>query len=157
MSMPQVGQPAPDFELPNEKGEIVRLSDKRGQPVILFFYPKDDTPGCTAEVCNLRDDYSQFRQAGIVLLGISADPVKSHAKFQRKYSLPFSLLADVDTEVCQAYGVWVTKKLFGREYMGIARTTFAIDAQGVISHVFEGVDPEIHSRELLTSLGAATG
>ena len=155
MSVPQVGEPAPEFELPNEHGQVVRLSDLRGKPVILFFYPKDDTPGCTVEVCNFRDDYSQYKNAGIVLLGISADPVRSHAKFRLKFDLPFSLLADEGTEVSQAYGVWAQKKLFGREYMGIKRTTFAIDPQGRISHVFEGVDPQVHSQELLAALGMA--
>lgn len=146
------GNPAPDFELPDETGTLRRLSDFRGKPVVLYFYPKDDTPGCTAEACNFRDDYSAYEKAGVEVLGVSPDTVKSHAKFKQKYGLPFPLLADVDHKVCELYGVWALKKLMGREYMGVLRTTFLIDAQGQIVRVFEKVKPAEHSAELLSEL-----
>ena len=153
MSMPKPGDPAPSFELPNEEGEIVRLDDFKGSKLILYFYPKDDTPGCTKEACALRDDYSAYQEAGVSILGVSADSPKSHEKFIDKYNLPFSLLADEDNEVCEAYGVWGKKKFRGREYMGINRTTFIIDENGDISHVFENVKPASHSQELLEAIG----
>jgi peroxiredoxin Q/BCP len=146
------GNPAPDFELPDETGTLRRLSDFRGKPVVLYFYPKDDTPGCTAEACNFRDDYSAYEQSGVEILGVSPDTVKSHAKFKQKYGLPFPLLADEDRKVCELYGVWALKKLMGREYMGVLRTTFLIDAQGQIVRVFENVKPAEHSAELLSEL-----
>ena len=148
----QSGIPAPDFELPDETGTIRRLSDFRGQPVILYFYPKDDTPGCTTEACNFRDDYSAYENAGVVILGVSPDSVKSHAKFKQKYGLPFPLLADEDHNVCEMYDVWALKKYMGREYMGVLRTTFLIDSDGQISRVFENVKPADHSEELLAEL-----
>ena len=147
------GIPAPDFTLPDETGFARKLSDYRGQPVVLYFYPKDDTPGCTTEACSFRDDYQQYQQAGVVILGISPDPPKKHAKFKEKYHLPFTLLADETHEVCERYGVWGLKKYMGREYMGVLRTTFLIDPQGGIARVFEGVKPAEHSAEVLAALG----
>jgi peroxiredoxin Q/BCP len=146
------GITAPDFELPDETGTMRKLSDFRGQPVVLYFYPKDDTPGCTTEACNFREDYSAYKNAGIVILGVSPDSVKSHTKFKQKYGLPFPLLADEGHKVCELYGVWGLKKLMGREYMGVLRTTFLIDADGQIVHVFEKVKPAEHSTEVLAEL-----
>lgn len=148
------GGPAPEFTLLDDSGVEHRLADYRGQPVVLYFYPKDDTPGCTTEACNFRDDYSQYRQAGVVILGVSPDSVKSHAKFKTKFNLPFPLLADEGHEVCEQYGVWGRKKFMGREYDGVFRTTFLIDAQGRVARVFENVKPEGHSQEILAALKA---
>ena len=155
MPVPQVGDLAPDFKLPNENGEMVQLEDFRGVPLVLYFYPKDDTPGCTKEACALRDDFSAYEKAGVTILGVSADSSATHQKFKDKYDLPFSLLADEGHEVCEEYGVWGIKKIFGRESMGIKRTTFVIDAEGKISHVFENVKPASHSQELLEALDIA--
>lgn len=146
------GIPAPDFVLPDENGVQRRLSDYRGIPVILYFYPKDDTPGCTTEACNFRDDYSAYQNANVVILGVSPDSSKSHAKFKAKYGLPFPLLADSEHKVAEQYGVWGKKKAMGREYNGIFRTTFLIDANGKIAKVFENVKPAEHSREVLAAL-----
>jgi len=151
----QSGISAPDFELPDETGTLRKLSDFRGKPVVLYFYPKDDTKGCTMEACNFRDDYSAYGDADVVILGVSPDPVKSHVKFKEKYDLPFPLLADEDHKVCEFYDVWALKKFMGREYMGVLRTTFLIDAGGKIVHVFEKVKPAEHSAEVLASLNAA--
>jgi peroxiredoxin Q/BCP len=151
----QSGITAPDFELPVETGELRKLSDFRGQPVVLYFYPKDDTPGCTMEACNFRDDYSAYEKAGVVILGVSPDSVKSHVKFKEKYGLTFPLLADEDHKVCELYGVWALKKSRGREYMGVLRTTFLIDAEGQIVHVFEKVKPAEHSAEVLEALSVS--
>jgi peroxiredoxin Q/BCP len=151
----QSGIPAPDFELPDDTGALQRLSDFRGRPVVLYFYPKDDTPGCTTEACAFRDDYSAYEQAGVAILGVSPDTVKAHAKFKAKYGLPFSLLADVEHEVCELYQVWALKKFMGREYMGVLRTTFVVRADGQIVRVFENVKPAGHSAEALAALGAA--
>jgi thioredoxin-dependent peroxiredoxin len=148
-------QPAPDFTLQDETGQERRLSDFRGQPVVLYFYPKDDTPGCTTEACNFRDDYHVYRENNIVILGVSPDSAKSHAKFREKYSLPFTLLADQDHQVAEAYGVWGRKKMMGREYDGIFRTTFLIGPNGDILKVFENVKPDGHSAEVLAALNAA--
>ena len=147
------GIPAPDFELPDETGALRKLSDFRGQPVVLYFYPKDDTPGCTTEACNFRDDYSAYEKAGVTILGVSPDSVKSHAKFKQKFGLPFPLLADEGHKICETYDVWALKKFMGREYMGVLRTTFLIDAEGKILRVFEKVKPAEHSAELLAELG----
>ncbi len=147
-----IGNMAPDFTLSDETGTTRKLSDYRGQPVVLYFYPKDDTPGCTTEACNFRDDYSQYTQAGVVILGVSPDTSKSHAKFKEKFHLPFTLLADEGHKVCDLYGVWGRKKMMGREYDGVFRTTFLIDAQGRIKKVFEGVKPAEHSKEVLEAL-----
>lgn len=147
-----IGSLAPDFVLPDEGGTQRRLSEFRGRAVVLYFYPKDDTPGCTTEACNFRDDYSAYEQAGVVILGVSPDTLKSHAKFKVKYDLPFPLLADADHKVCEMYGVWGPKKFMGKEYEGVLRTTFLIDRDGVIKKVFENVRPADHSREVLDAL-----
>ena len=146
------GIPAPDFELPDETNALRRLSVFRGKPVILYFYPKDDTPNCTKEACNFRDDYSAYENAGVVILGVSPDSPASHAKFKTKFNLPFPLLADDDHKVCDAYGVWGPKKLMGKSYDGVLRTTFLIDAAGNLVRVFEGVRAAEHSTEVLDAL-----
>jgi len=140
---------APDFELADENGSQKKLSDFRGKDVVLYFYPKDDTPGCTTEACSFRDDYSDFEKAGVVILGVSADSSQSHKKFKEKYQLPFPLLADEKHEVCELYGVWAKKKMMGREYFGILRTTYLISKDGKIKKVFENVKPAGHSKEIL--------
>jgi len=149
------GISAPDFELPDETGVLRKLSDFRGRPVVLYFYPKDDTPGCTTEACNFRDDYSAYKKAGVTILGVSPDSVKSHVKFKQKFDLPFPLLADADHKICELYDVWALKNFMGREYMGVLRTTFLIDAEGKILRVFEKVKPAEHSAELLAELGVS--
>ncbi len=146
------GIPAPDFSLPDETGKIRSLAEFRGHPVILYFYPKDDTPGCTTEACNFRDDYSQYTQAGVTILGVSPDSSASHTKFKGKYGLQFPLLADQGHKVCELYQVWGTKKRYGREYQGVFRTTFLIDKNGKIIHVFKDVKPAEHSAEVLSEL-----
>jgi len=148
----QINQLAPDFKLQDETGAERSLSDYRGKSVVLYFYPKDDTPGCTTEACHFRDDYSAYESAGVVILGVSPDSVKSHAKFKAKYSLPFTILADEDHAVCELYGVWGRKKFMGREYDGVFRTTFLINEDGLIQKVFENVKPAQHSDEILASL-----
>jgi peroxiredoxin Q/BCP len=153
MTLPK-GSKAPDFQLPDENGAMQRLSDYQGSPLVLYFYPKDDTPGCTTEACNFRDDYSQYQHAGVTILGISPDSPASHAKFKSKYQLPFSLLADDGHKVCQLYGVWGPKKNYGKEYDGVYRTTYLIDAEGLIVEVFENVSPANHSSEVLSALQA---
>lgn len=150
------GTPAPEFELPDDTGILRKLSDYRGRNVILYFYPKDDTPGCTREACNFRDDYSAYEKAGVAILGVSPDDVKSHAKFKKKFQIPFPLLADEGHKVCDLYGVWGPKKFMGREYEGVLRTTFLIDQDGRIARVFENVRPAEHSAELLSELGVST-
>jgi len=140
---------APDFALLDETGTSRKLSDYRGKDVVLYFYPKDDTPGCTTEACAFRDDYSDYEKAGVVILGVSADSPKSHAKFKQKYQLPFTLLSDEDHSVCEQYGVWAKKKMMGREYMGILRTTYLISKEGLVKKVFEDVKPSGHSKEIL--------
>ena len=149
------GIPAPEFSLQDETGTIRSLAEYRGQPIILYFYPKDDTPGCTKEACNFRDDYSQYVQAGVTILGVSPDSSASHAKFKTKYGLPFPLLADEGHKVCELYRVWGTKKNYGREYQGVFRTTFVIDEKGKILRVFENVKPAEHSAEVLAELKPA--
>jgi thioredoxin-dependent peroxiredoxin len=146
------GIPAPDFELLDDTNTPRKLSDYRGKNVVLYFYPADDTPGCTKEACNFRDDYSAYEKADVVILGVSPDDVASHAKFKEKFQLPFPLLADVGHKVCTLYGVWGPKKAFGKEYDGVIRTTFLIDGNGKIAKVFENVRPAEHSAELLTTL-----
>jgi peroxiredoxin Q/BCP len=149
------GISAPDFGLPDETGTLHRLSDYRGRAVVLYFYPKDDTPGCTTEACNFRDDYSAFQKAGVIILGVSTDSSESHARFKAKYQLPFPLLADADHKVCELYEVWGRKKFMGRESDGIFRTTYLIDPQGMIIEVFENVKPAEHSVEVLAALRKA--
>lgn len=146
------GIPAPEFKLLDDTNTMRRLSDFKGQPLILYFYPADDTPGCTKEACNFRDDYSAYQKAGVTVLGVSPDSVKSHVKFKEKFQLPFSLLADEDHHLCDLYGVWGPKKMMGREYEGVLRTTFLIDAHGKIARVFENVRPSEHSAEVLAAL-----
>lgn len=146
------GIPAPDFELPDDANAPRRLSSFRGKPVILYFYPKDDTPGCTKEACNFRDDYSVYEKEDVTILGVSPDTSRSHAKFKTKYQLPFPLLADADHKVCEQYAVWGPKKFMGREYEGVLRTTYLIDAQGKIARVFENVRPAEHSAEVLDAV-----
>lgn len=148
---------APDFSLPDEAGISHNLSDYRGRYVLLYFYPKDDTPGCTTEACNFRDDYSAYEDSGVTILGVSPDSSKRHAKFKAKYDLPFTLLADNDHKVCELYGVWGRKKFMGREYDGVLRTTYLIDPQGVITEVFENVKPGEHSAEVLELLSGKIG
>jgi peroxiredoxin Q/BCP len=146
------GIPAPDFELPDDTNTPRKLSDFRGKNVVLYFYPNDDTPGCTKEACNFRDDYSAYEKANVLILGVSPNDVKSHVKFKKKFGLPFPLLADVEHKVCDLYGVWGPKKFMGREYEGVLRTTFLIDAAGNIVRVFEKVRPAEHSEEVLSAL-----
>jgi peroxiredoxin Q/BCP len=148
------GIPAPEFSLADETGTTRSLSEFLGRPLILYFYPKDDTPGCTTEACNFRDDYSQYTQAGVTILGISPDTPQSHAKFKAKYGLPFPLLADAEHKVCELYGVWGTKVNYGRQYQGVLRTTFLIDEKGKIVRVFEKVKPAGHSEQVLAALNA---
>jgi len=148
----EAGLPAPDFALKDEEGRIHRLSDYQGRPVVLYFYPKDDTPGCTKEACGFRDDYSAYEDANVTILGVSPDTSESHAKFKRKYSLPFTLLADTDHQVCDQYGVWGPKKFMGREYEGVLRTTYLIGPEGNIQKVYEKVKPANHSAEILEAL-----
>lgn len=150
------GIPAPDFSLLDETGTVRKLTDYRGAPLVLYFYPRDDTPGCTKEACNFRDDYSAYQEAGVTILGVSPDTVKSHSKFKAKYELPFTLLADTDHEVCELYGVWGRKKFMGREYDGVFRTTFLIDPSGHIIKVFEKVKPADHSEQVLEALRQGT-
>lgn len=146
---------APEFSLPDETGTIRKLSEFQGKPLILYFYPKDDTPGCTTEACNFRDDYSAYEKAGVTILGVSPDSPDSHTKFKAKYHIPFTLLADEGHQVCDLYGVWGLKKNYGREYMGVLRTTFLIDEKGKIVNVFENVKPAEHSAQVLAALQAA--
>jgi peroxiredoxin Q/BCP len=149
----QSGFPAPEFEMLDDTGVPRKLSDFRGKNVVLYFYPKDDTPGCTKEACNFRDDYSAYEKAGVVILGVSPDSVESHVKFKKKFQLQFPLLADEGHKVCDAYEVWGPKKFMGKEYDGVLRTTFLIDHAGNIKKVYENVRPAEHSTELLKELG----
>lgn len=145
----EVGQLAPEFEAKIETGATIKLSDYRGKKVVLYFYPKDATPGCTAQACNLRDNYDALLTAGYVVFGISSDDEKSHKKFIEKQNLPFPLIADTDLKVHEAYGTWVEKSMYGRKYMGTARTTFVIDEQGKIAEVIEKVDTKNHTAQIL--------
>lgn len=147
--MIKTGDKAPELNINNQKGENVSLEQLKGKKVVLYFYPKDDTPGCTAEACNLRDNYNALLKQGYVILGVSPDNEKKHQKFIDKYELPFDLLADVDKEVCERYGVWVEKSMYGRKYMGVARTTFIIDEDGKIEEVIEKVKTKEHAGQIL--------
>jgi len=146
------GKPAPDFELESDTGETVKLSDLRGQPVVLYFYPKDDTPGCTTEACEFRDSYNVFRERGAEVLGVSPDDVASHGKFKSKYDLPFTLLADPEHEVAEKYGVWGERNSYGKKSMGIKRSTFIIDSDGNVARAMMGIKPAGHASEVLDSL-----
>jgi peroxiredoxin Q/BCP len=143
---------APDFELPDETGVLHKLSDYRGKDVLLYFYPKDGTSGCTTEACNFRDDYSAYEKAGVTILGVSPDSPESHAKFKAEHHLPFNLLADTEHKVCELYGVWGKKQMYGKEYFGVNRTTYLIGKDGMIRKVFENVKPAEHSAEILAVL-----
>ncbi len=145
-------QHAPDFSLPDQNGALHTLSKYKGQWVLLYFYPKDDTPGCTKEACAIRDNFLAFKKLKVQIFGISVDSVKRHEKFAAKYELPFTLLADEKKEVVEQYGVWAKKKFMGREYMGIVRTSFLINPQGKIAKIYENVKPEIHAEEVLADL-----
>jgi thioredoxin-dependent peroxiredoxin len=146
------GAPAPDFELQSDEGETVTLAALRGKPVVLYFYPKDDTPGCTTEACEFRDAYDRFREQGVEILGVSPDTEASHQKFKSKYELPFTLLADPDHEAAQSYGVWREKKNYGKTYMGVERSTFVIDADGKVAKAMRGIRPAGHAAKVLETL-----
>jgi thioredoxin-dependent peroxiredoxin len=146
------GWAAPDFTLVSDSGESVTLSQLRGSTVVLFFYPKDDTPGCTVQACGIRDAWSEFERSGAVVLGVSPDSPKSHAQFKEKYGLPFTLLADEDHAVADAYGVWVEKQMYGKTYRGNERSTFVIDADGTVAKVLRQVEPDTHAADVLAAL-----
>ena len=150
--MVEEGKPAPDFELTSDAGERVKLSDFRGKPVVLYFYPRDDTPGCTTQAQGLRDNYSAFGDRGAVVLGISPDDEASHVKFKEKYGLPFTLLADPDHAVADEYGVWGERNAYGKTYMGIERSTFLIDSDGNVAKIMRKVKPDTHADDVLASL-----
>ena len=147
MTHPAVGTDAPDFTATIDDGSALTLSSLRGKPVVMFFYPKDDTSGCTKEACGFQDAMPRLKTSAHVI-GVSPDPVKSHVKFKEKYGLKYPLVADVDHAVCEAYGTWGEKSMYGRKYFGVLRTTFVIDAKGRIAHVFEKVKPEGHAAEV---------
>jgi thioredoxin-dependent peroxiredoxin len=146
------GKPAPNFELTSDSGETVSLAALRGKPVVLYFYPKDDTPGCTKQACGIRDAYDKFERAGAVVLGVSPDDEGSHVKFKNKYDLPFTLLADTDHAVAEEYGVWGEKSYLGKKYKGVNRSTFVIDADGNVKKVIHDVKPATHADEVLAAL-----
>ncbi len=148
----KVGQKAPDFTLTNDAGQKVKLSDFKGKKIVLYFYPKDDTPGCTAEACAFRDGIEEIKSRGAVVLGVSIDSVESHKKFKNKFDLNFPLLADTDKKIVEAYGTWKEKSMYGKKYMGIERTTFIIDEQGKFSHIFPKVKVDQHYDEVLDAL-----
>jgi peroxiredoxin Q/BCP len=148
----KVGQKAPDFTVLNDKDEKVKLSDFKGQKVVLYFYPKDDTPGCTKEACAFRDGIKELKKHGAAVIGVSADSVDSHKKFKTKFDLNFPLLADTDKKIVEAYGTWKEKSMYGKKYMGIERTTFIIDEQGKISHIFPKVKVDAHYDEVIAAL-----
>ena len=152
--MIEPGTPAPDFTLDDQDGNAVHLADLRGKWVVLYFYPKADTPGCTVQACGVRDRRADYEAAGAVVLGVSPDPVKSLAKFAQKYGLPFTLLADPEHAVAERYGVWVEKSMYGRSYMGNSRTTFIIDGESVVRHVIPKVSPKTHDDEVLAAIAA---
>ena len=147
------GDKAPDFSVPDAEGNVVRLKDLRGKNVVLYFYPKDDTPGCTKEACAFRDSFGKFRKRGIEVLGVSLDSEKSHQKFAKKFDLPFRLLADTDRALSEKYGTYGEKKFMGRKYMGVHRMTFLIDEKGKIKKIYEKVKPDDHAEEVLADFG----
>ncbi|MBI2582774.1 thioredoxin-dependent thiol peroxidase [Candidatus Azambacteria bacterium] len=150
----KVGQVAPNFTLPDQTGKKHTLADSKGHWLLLYFYPKDDTPGCTKEACGVRDNFSAFKKLKAQVFGVSVDSVKSHEKFVKKYRLPFPLLADEEKKVVKLYGVWGKKKFMGREYEGTHRTSFLIDPKGKIAKIYENVKPDIHAEEILKELSA---
>ena len=150
MSTLKPGDKAPDFSALNQDGKTIKLSDYKGKKVVLYFYPKDDTSGCTAEACNLRDNYSDLKAKGYEVVGVSIDPVKSHDKFVKKYDLPFTLLADTEKKIVEDYGVWAEKSMYGRKYMGTVRTTFLIDEKGKIEKVIDKVDTKEHAKQIVS-------
>jgi thioredoxin-dependent peroxiredoxin len=150
------GEKAPDFKTKDQNGKVVSLKDFRGKKVVLYFYPEDDTPTCTVEACNLRDNYEDLKKAGFVILGVSPDDKSKHKKFEEKYELPFTLLEDPEKNIIDAYGVWGEKNMYGRKYMGLFRTTFLIDEQGVIFKIFKKPKSKIHSEEILKAAGSIT-
>jgi len=148
------GDKAPEFTANDQNGKTVALADYQGKIVVLYFYPKDDTPGCTAEACDFRDNYEYLQSQGYEVIGVSTDDEKSHKKFESKYSLPFTLIADHDHQIVNSYGVWVEKNMYGKKYMGTQRTTFIIDADGIISHIITKVDTKNSSQQVLDLLKA---
>jgi peroxiredoxin Q/BCP len=153
--MLEEGKPAPDFILRSDRGEDVTLSQLRGKPVVLYFYPRDDTPGCTTQACGIRDAWDEFEHRGVLVLGVSPDSADSHVKFKGKYGLPFTLLADEDHAVSEAYGVWIEKNMGGKKYMGVERSTFVIDAHGNVARVMRRVKPDTHADDVLAALPGA--
>jgi len=149
------GKPAPDFELKSDSGESVKLSELRGKQVVLYFYPKDDTPGCTTQACGIRDVYGELQQAGAVVLGVSPDDERSHTKFKEKYDLPFTLLADPEHEVAERYGTWGEKKYKGKTYWGVSRTTVLVAPDGTVAKIMHDVDPDTHADDVLAALASA--
>jgi thioredoxin-dependent peroxiredoxin len=151
------GQTAPDFTLPDQHGEKVSLSDFRGQPVVVYFYPKDDTPGCTTQACGIRDQWEEFREAGAAVVGISPDDVDSHERFAAKHDLPHVLLADPDREVMEPWGAWGTKNMYGKETVGVIRSTVLVDAEGVVAKVWKRVQAKKHADQVLKALAELGG
>lgn len=149
-----IGDTAPDFTLPTDAGEELSLSSLRGRPVVIYFYPKDDTPGCTTESCEFRDLMPRFDASNATILGVSPDSVASHQKFKTKFELPFTLIADTEKVACQAYDVWKEKSMYGKKYMGVERTTFLIDTNGKISHIFGKVKPAGHAAEVMEAVAS---
>jgi thioredoxin-dependent peroxiredoxin len=148
----KVGDKAPDFSGINQDGNKISLSDFRGKKLILYFYPKDNTPGCTAEACNLNDNYNSWLERGFDVVGVSPDSVESHRKFREKYGLKFDLIADTDKEILQAYGAWGEKSMYGKKYMGVLRITFVIDEKGIIEEIFEKVETKNHTKQILNKI-----
>jgi thioredoxin-dependent peroxiredoxin len=155
--MIEVGQPAPTFTLPDQGGETISLEDLRGRPVVLYFYPKDDTPGCTTQACGIRDQWAEFEEAGATVLGVSPDDVASHAKFADKYDLPHRLLADPDRQAIDAYDAWGVKKMYGKEFEGVLRSTVLIDGDGNIAAVWPKVKPKEHTDQVLAAIAELDG
>jgi peroxiredoxin Q/BCP len=149
------GEPAPDFSATTDTGERVSLSDFRGKPVVLYFYPRDDTPGCTAQACGIRDAYAEFESAGAVVLGVSPDSAAEHVKFKEKYDLPFTLLADPEHEVAERYGTWGEKHYKGKTYWGVSRTTFLVAPDGTVARIMHDVKPDTHAHDVLAALASA--
>jgi peroxiredoxin Q/BCP len=148
------GKPAPEFALKSDSGETIKLSDLQGRPVVLYFYPKDDTPGCTTQACGIRDAWAEFERAGAVVLGVSPDDERSHVRFKEKYELPFALLADTDHSTAEDYGVWKEKSYAGKTYMGVERSTFVIDANGNVAKELRNVKPDTHADDVLAALSS---